>query len=219
MSQPICYVIAHKSSSVIDDCIQSLVQHGWQWKIFSAVDGNQVTLQDWNNINVVMSQDGKMTQRPGAQGCWLSHFALWQHCVATQEPMIILEHDAVVTEPWPSDIDISQQVIKLYSTAECKVNPAFGLWSKGAHAYTVTPALANILITDAQQRGAQAVDKHLGSLVVPWTFYSRNLFVLNTRRGPSTTSLLKKHKFQNKQRLNTDVITVDYNNKNKRSRL
>ncbi len=192
MIQPQCYVIAHKSSRVIDDCVQSLGQHGWTYEIFPAVDGHRVTSTDWDRVGVRMMSEGKMSRRPGAQGCWLSHFALWQRCVDLDQPIIILEHDALVTGPWPADLDINTQIIKLYSTAECKVNPAFGRWSKGAHAYTVTPRQAQILITDAQKRGAQAVDKHLGDLVIPWKFYKHDLVLLNPGRGPSTTSPLRK---------------------------
>jgi hypothetical protein len=105
--------------------------------------------------------------------------------------MVVLEHDALVTGPWPKDLDIDTQVVKLYKTAECKINPAFGLWSKGAHAYTLTPAQAHRLITDAQQRGAQAVDKHLGDQVLPWTFFDRDLVMLNPGRGRSSTSGIK----------------------------
>jgi hypothetical protein len=192
MNQPQCYVISYQSSKVIGECVQSLEQHGWDYEIFPAVDGKQITLQDWLRIGVAMSSEGKMPRRPGAQGCWFSHFSLWQRCYRQKEPVVILEHDALVTAPWPTDIDIDTQLVKLYSTAECKVNPAFGLWSKGAHAYTLTPTQAQILITDARQRGAQAVDKHLGNQVLPWTFYHRDLVVLNPRRGPSSTSPVKK---------------------------
>jgi glycosyl transferase family 25 len=192
MPQPQCYVIAHQSSPVVDDCVQSLKQHGWSYEIFPAVDGRQITQADWSRIGVTMNTEGKMPRRPGAQGCWLSHFALWQRCVDLDQPIIIMEHDAIVTAPWPADLDLDTQIVKLYSTAECKVNPAFGRWSKGAHAYTVTPQQAQILITDAQQRGAQAVDKHLGDLVIAWTFYRHDLVVLNPARGPSSTSPLRK---------------------------
>lgn len=192
MKQPNCYVIAHRSSQVVNDCVQSLTRYGWQYKIFPAVDGRTVTLQHWQRIGVAMSAEGKMTRRLGAQGCWLSHFALWKQAVESDQPVVILEHDAIVTAPWPQDLDIDRQLVKLYTTAECKVNPAFGLWSKGAHAYTVTPTQAQTLIADARQRGAQAVDKHLGDLVLSWTFYHRDLVVLNPARGPSSTSSLRK---------------------------
>jgi hypothetical protein len=188
MLQPKCYVIAHTSSLVVGDCVQSLEQHGWSYEISSAINGSQVTKADWQRVGVVMSNLGKMKCRPGAQGCWLSHFALWQQCVNTNQPVVILEHDALVTAPWPADLDIDTQLIKLYNSAECKINPRFGLWSKGSHAYTLTPGQASVLIKDAQQREAQSVDKHLGDRVLPWTFYKDNLVVLNPRRGRSTTS-------------------------------
>jgi hypothetical protein len=99
-----------------------------------------------------------------------------------------MEHDAVVNGPWPMDIDVDDRLIKLYNSAECKDNPVFGRWSKGAHAYTVTPAQAQQLIDHARINGAQAVDKHLGTSVLAWTFYKTDLVTLNTNRGPSSTS-------------------------------
>lgn len=192
MTAPKSYVIAHPSSLVVDDCVQSLEHHGWSYEIFSAVNGHTVTQDHWDRVGVRMMTEGKMPRRPGAQGCWLSHFALWQQCVETNQPIVILEHDALVTAPWPADIDIDTQLVKLYSTAECKINPAFGQWSKGAHAYSLTPKQAQTLIAHAKQHGAQAVDKHLGDRVLPWTFYKTNLVVLNSRRGPSSTSPLRK---------------------------
>jgi len=191
MGQPTCYVIAHPSSAVVDECTGSLKQHNWPFELFPAVDGQAITNKDWSSIGVTPSQDGKMLRRPGAQGCWMSHWKLWNLCVHTQEPIIIMEHDALVKEKWPADIDIDTQLVKLYFTAECKINPAFGRWSKGAHAYSITPSQAKTLIDHARANSAQAVDKHLGDRVLPWTFYSRNLVELNPRRGPSTTSRLQ----------------------------
>lgn len=191
MTQPQCYVIAHGSSPVIMDCVRSLETHGWTYELFQAVDGRKITGQDWERTGITMSQHGKMTRRPGAQGCWLSHFAIWSKCIEQNKPVIVLEHDAVVTGPWPMDLDLEPQLIKLYRSAECKINPAFGLWSKGSHAYTLTPAQAQRIIDHAQTRGAQAVDKHLGDQVLPWTFFDRDLVILNPGRGHSTTSGIK----------------------------
>lgn len=192
MTQPQSYVITHKSSPVINDCVQSLEQHSWSYEIFPATDGQTITQRHWNCIGVRMSDAGKMPNRPGAQGCWHSHFTLWQRCVELNKSIIVLEHDAVVTAPWPNDLDLETQLIKLYSTAECKLHPHFGLWSKGSHAYSLTPKQAQTLITDAQKRGAQAVDKHLGDRVLPWTFLSYDLVIRNPRRGRSTTSQIRK---------------------------
>lgn len=188
MIQPHCYVIAHSTSQVINDCTASLRKHGWIFEIAPAVNGHTVTEQTWKSIGVQMSANGKMSRRPGAQGCWMSHWHLWNRCVETNQPMVIMEHDAVVTAPWPMDLDIEPTLIKLYTTAECKINPAFGRWSKGSYAYALAPAQAQRLIDHARTNGAQAVDKHLGEQVLPWKFYSTDLVVLNPQRGKSTTS-------------------------------
>ena len=188
---PKSYIIAHTSSPVVEDCVQSLEQHGWSYEIFPAVDGSKVTEQDWKRTGITMSDQGKIKRRPGAQCCWLSHFAVWCRCIEQDQPVIVLEHDAIVTEPWPNNINLDTQLIKLYCSAECKINPTFGLWSKGSHAYTVTPAQAQRIIDHARKHGAQALDKHLGDQVLPWTFFDQDLVTLNPGRGRSSTSGIK----------------------------
>jgi GR25 family glycosyltransferase involved in LPS biosynthesis len=189
--QPQCYVITHSGSRVIKDCEASLQTHGWSYELFPAVIGLTLTLNDWQAIGINLSVDGKMSRRPGAQGCWMSHYQLWSRSIEYNQPIIVMEHDAVVTAPWPRDLDINRCLIKLYNKAECKDNPTFGRWSKGAHAYTVTPAQAQTLIDHARASGAQAVDKHLGTSVLDWTFYKTDLVTLNPKRGPSSTSPMR----------------------------
>lgn len=188
MIQPNCYIISHPASRAIADCVTSLRKYNWTFEIFPAINGYNVTGQTWKSIGVQLSMDGKMSRRPGAQGCWMSHWQLWNRCITNNQPIVIMEHDAIVTGPWPEDLDIEPELVKLYITAECKINPAFGRWSKGAHAYTLTPRQAQQLIDYARANGAQAADKHLGDLVLPWRFYNKDLVVLNPRRGPSSTS-------------------------------
>lgn len=188
MIQPMCYVIAHNESVVFDDCVRSLIQYNWIFEKFSAINGHSTTDDNWKQIGVTMMEAGKMRRRPGAQGCWLSHFSLWDKCRSSNNPIVILEHDALVTAPWPQDLNITEKLIKLYTSAPTKFNPAFGNWSKGSHAYTLTPGQANTLITHAQKHGAQAVDKHLGDLILPWSFLGWDLIKLNQKKGPSSTS-------------------------------
>ena len=192
MTQPICYVIAHEGSRVIDNCIASLRKYNWKFEKFNAVNGQTITQADWQRIGIELSDKGKMSRRPGAQGCWHSHYELWNKCLTANTPIVIMEHDAIVNGPWPDSLDIEPALVKLYVSAECKVNPVYGRWSKGAHAYTLTPKQALTLIEHARQHGAQAVDKHLGDLVLPWVFLDQNLVTLNPGRGPSSTSPLKR---------------------------
>lgn len=189
MNQPLCYVIAHASSRVIQDCIQSLDRHGWRFKIFQAVDGRSLTDQDWQRIGVKMSLTaGKLPKRPGAQGCWFSHFALWERAVDLDQPLVILEHDAMVQAAWPDGVDIEGCLLKLYRTAECKTKSGLGIWSKGSYAYTVTPYQAQQLIVRGREFGASPVDKHIISGSIPWRFLDHDLVRLHPRRGSSSTS-------------------------------
>ena len=189
--QPRTYVIAHPASRVIDDCVASLMLHGWPHEIWPAVDGRSITAKDWRRIGVTMSPTaGKLPRRPGAQGCWFSHFGLWERCAATQDAMIILEHDALVQAEWPQDLDMTKGIVKLYRQAACKTKPGLGTWSKGSHAYAITPEQAHSLLDRARTWGASPVDKHMISGDISWRFFDRDLVLLSPGRGASTTSHL-----------------------------
>ena len=187
MIQPMCYVIAHETSKTFNDCAFSLKKYGWQFEKFPAVDGWKTTDDDWKKINVFISEGGKIKNQPGTQGCFLSHFSLWSICHNNKQPIIVMEHDALVTAPWPQDLDINLKVIKLHSATKIKFNPVYGTWSHHSHAYTLTPEQAGLLITHAQKNGAQASDKHIGDLVLPWSFLGWDLVKLNPNKGISTT--------------------------------
>ncbi len=189
MKQPQCFVISHPSSSAVRDCYNSLSKWNWRFEKFDAVDGRKLTKKDWDRIGVKMSATaGKLPDRPGAQGCFFSHFALWEKCFDDKKAMVIFEHDAVVTDSWPEDLNIDSCIVKLYKTAECKEKVDLGVWSKGSHAYTITPEHAKQLLDKARNFGASPVDKHIISNITPWRFLDYDLVIKNPRRGASTTS-------------------------------
>jgi GR25 family glycosyltransferase involved in LPS biosynthesis len=37
--------------------------------------------------------------RPGVQGCFFSHYRLWQHCAELDQPITIFEDDVLITRP------------------------------------------------------------------------------------------------------------------------
>lgn len=175
---------------MLADCVRSLDRHGWLWEISPAVDGRTIGPEQWASIGVRMSATaGKLPRRPGAQGCWFSHWNLWQRAVQTNQAMIILEHDAVIQAAWPGDMDIDTEIVKLYATGHCKTKPGLGIWSKGSHAYTITPAQAQALIDRGHRWGASPVDKHIISGDIAWRFLGWDLVTLNSERGASSTSI------------------------------
>ena len=40
----------------------------------------------------------------GFKGCFLSHYLLWEKCIELDEPIMILEHDALMIRPLPKNI-------------------------------------------------------------------------------------------------------------------
>ena len=186
MSMPMSYVIALSSSLALKFAERNLKIHRWSYQIFPAVDGNTVTDDVWNKLGINLSSGGKMIKSKGAQGCWLSHWNLWNKCAIEKEPIIILEHDAMVQDKFPKNIDFDSAITKLYKVTSTKYKPNFGNWSRGAYAYSLTPIQASALIDYAQTHPVQAVDKHIADEIVPWKFYDRDI-VVHMRHGPSTT--------------------------------
>lgn len=164
----------------------------WSWPVtvWPATQGHTVTAQAWQDIAVELLPRGNLIKRPGARGCWFSHWRLWQHCVDVNEPLVILEHDAYITAAWPSDIDLDHCLWKLHldDGRGIRTNTITGQWSCGAYAYTLTPAQAQRIIDFSRQHGAQAVDKQLGSLVVPWQYWHSDLAPHRPSCRSSTTS-------------------------------
>lgn len=190
--QPPCWIISlerrPKSRQLLSELTLSLDRWGWQYSVWPAVRGDLVTVRDWQDIGVDIHSSGKLKQRPGAQGCWLSHWQLWHNI--DHRGMIILEDDAVAEGPWLPEIAEPDRMIKLTAETGTKTNPDTGRWSLGSHAYWMPGNLAQRLILFSREQGARAVDKQLGDRVLPWRFLGRDLFTLNPRRGPSTTSPL-----------------------------
>jgi len=94
--------------------------------------------------------------RPGTQGCFLSHWQLWNQCVSHGEPIAIFEHDVeFLSGPatvWP-DVD----VIKLEGFRPSKPIAA-GQWWEGARAYVISPKGASKIIAWVAKHGAMPAD-------------------------------------------------------------
>jgi hypothetical protein len=197
--QPLAFIIADTDPSSANYRIsqQNLARtqaqaqlHGWTTQVWSAVNGRGVTAADWSKIGVTLLDRGAIVKRPGARGCWFSHWGLWQHCTDIDQPIVVLEHDAYITGPWPRDIDLDQCVWKLHrpdGRGE-RLNTITGEWSCGAWAYTLTPGFAQQLIDFSRTHGAQAVDKQLGRSVIPWQYWSSDLVQHRPAVRVSTTS-------------------------------
>jgi len=129
--------------------------------------------------------------KPGHQGCFLSHFQLWQKCVELKEPVIILEHDGIFIRSLPNDVlDHFDEVLRLdcyqwfkegyNDQVEASLSkpvaysrrPADYSWHSsggyyvGAYGYIVKPQGAAKLIAHAQQNGVVCTEAHIGLDIV-----------------------------------------------------
>lgn len=188
--QPRCFVIGlrnhQQSQRLLNDCINSAKLHNWNIEIFWGVDGSIITKETWDNTGLKMTEHGPMKNRQGVQGCFFSHWSLWNKCVELNEPIIILEHDAIVTDKWPN-LDCSAHLIKLHTRYEDVENHLTGKWGKSNHAYLISPTQAKLIIEHTKLFEAQPADKMIGDKVVPWTYLDYTLVDRNPNRGVSTT--------------------------------
>ena len=182
------YCVSQKNSQHSQHCAAQL---GWRVTTWPAVDGFTVDHSTWDRIGVKLLNRGAIIKRPGARGCFHSHFGLWQHCVNLGEPIIVLEHDARVQQPWDTGLDLTQCVWKLHRADGRgeEQNEITGHWSRGAWAYTLTPAQAGQLIDFSRSVGAQAVDKQIGANVVEWRYTNTDMVIHRPAQRISTTSL------------------------------
>ena len=177
------------STALAQQTQHSLEQHNWNYRVWPAVNGFELTAQSWHRLGITLLDRGKTTTRPGAWGCIHSHFTLWQHCVKLGEPIVVLEHDALAQAKFPHDLDLDLGVCKLWSSHNIRHNDLTGTWSRGSWAYTLTPLQAQALVDFSRSQGVQALDKQLGSNAVAWRCLDWDLFQHNPHSRWSSTVL------------------------------
>ena len=165
MKNYVIYLPAYpKSTAMAIRVIISGQQHGWDINFFQGVDGSTTNLSEFNiKINQQDAKCRAMMERPGVQGCFLSHWKLWNLCVDLNEPIGIFEHDIEFLGPCPSDQ--FTDVLKLEGLLKKKSRPA-GEWYEGARAYILQPNGAKKLLEWTAQNGALPADVNIGLDIV-----------------------------------------------------
>jgi len=181
-NQPKTFVIALKkhpiSLSQLKNCIASAKQHDWNIEVFWGTNGKTLSLDSWKAIGITPLLHKGSMDKLGTWGCFFSHYALWNKCIELNEPIIILEHDAVIQSVW-NRIEISDALIKLHEDYSFKidsngwidpdgfVDSDSGQASSSTHAYCIAPEHANKLIHFAKTVGGYATDRMMGNKVLP----------------------------------------------------
>jgi GR25 family glycosyltransferase involved in LPS biosynthesis len=181
------------SCEMAKDCYDQAILHGLSPSYFKAINGNDVHLH--YQRTGVRSKRKMKKGRLGVKGCFFSHYYLWQECMVTNTPFVILEHDGYMLKALPKNIlDTFEDVLKLdrcdpYSNSYNKIldeefvnkltiekyvnlhnkNPVkigTGNYFKGAYAYIIKPAGATKLIKHIRQNGHVPADQQIGDWIV-----------------------------------------------------
>lgn len=164
-----------------EELISSLNRYDWDWNVFPAIDGYALTQKDWNNIEVTIKKNTKFEKKLGAQGCFYSHFILWKKCIDLQQPILILEQDAIVLSEWRS-VEIRNELLRigyhfLHHERQDKIT---GSWHSGSWAYIIDPSTAATLINFCKKNYAMPVDKLFGTNIINYRFLEPPICKLNT---------------------------------------
>ena len=170
--------------------IGSCNYYNWQTNIFPAINGYHLRESDWENFGLSHPKKSKNKEKkfigdlPGAQGCFLSHYKLWNTCIAIDQPIVILEDDAIAISPL-SHINLDYDLVKLHSPRG-KSQSKLGHWSTGAFAYWLSPVGAKKLVDFSKQNGPMLADKIIVSSVLNWGYLDSPIIKLGNRTGSST---------------------------------
>lgn len=170
----------------------------WPYEIFPATNGYHLDVALWNNLGLSApkkTKNGdKFGDKPGAMGCFVSHFLLWQHCVAINRPIIILEDDVDIITNWKR-FDYKNDLVKLHAPRKQNQHPIVGTWSPGTFAYWISPIGADKLLKFAKTNGPKYADKMIGNRILDWTYDAQPLVTLRPNLGSSTNP--KKYSYKN----------------------
>ncbi len=149
------------------ECIQSCEKVEQPYIVWPGFDGTageiQVPEQCANNdfFKIIKVTDHWLTRTEVA--CALSHISLWFHCITIDEPIIILEHDAIMVDKIEHH-DCFNSIIWLGSKEVLDNNPLMPIPPHGcaghnyhyilrAHAYAIDPIVAKNLLAYVIQMG------------------------------------------------------------------
>lgn len=148
-----------------DSCEQVQMPYEY-WDAYNGLDGEIKPPAHHSQVmDMIKVTDHYMTR--GEVACALSHISLWAKCVQQDKPLVILEHDAIMLQPYMHH-NLFNSIAYLGSNEQVqqgwKVLPTPPHASEGpnyhficrAHAYAVDPAVAKNMLAHVIKYGINA---------------------------------------------------------------
>lgn len=150
-------------------CADSCDKVGQPWEYWDAYNGivNPIQKPEHHHpaLNLIKITDHYLTR--GEVACALSHISLWVKCIEEDQPLVILEHDSVMVQPYTQHA-VYNSICYLGSHEQVKqgwqVLPTPPHASEGqnyhficrAHAYAIDPAVAKNMLAQVIKYGITA---------------------------------------------------------------
>ena len=93
-----------ESESLAQECIDSAKSKGLIVYPFDGVYGEEQIAAKHAEFQIRPWKEKMKKNRLGVKGCFLSHYSIWLHCLETDQPILVFEHDAVVLRSIPTNI-------------------------------------------------------------------------------------------------------------------
>ena len=203
-----------ESVKVAKRCINTGSAYGVQVSNFNAVTPKTVDALVYEHEIDTRFFREKWSRYKNALSAFMSHFSLWRECYQSNQPYLILEHDAVFVDDIPSFLrgDIVNLGKPSYGKFEIPSRLGEGkLESKpflpGAHGYYITPMGAAQLISQAKQKAKPTdvfIHRDLFDVTeyYPWPIEARDTFTTIQREEGT----LAKHSYVKSGKM--DIINV-----------
>ena len=156
-----------KSEEMAQRCLNSCIMVGQKASIWDAFDGTSENIiipehsRNLSHIKWLKLLNFNLT-RPEIC-CFLSHFSLWCRCIELDQPIVALEHDAVMIRPYTHH-NVLNSIVYLGSSEMIKSNywnpiPPHAQMCHNfryilrTHAYAIDPIVAKNLVAKTIEKG------------------------------------------------------------------
>jgi hypothetical protein len=186
-------------------CANSCDDVGMPWEYWDAYNGieKEIKPPDHHNdlMKIIKVTDHYLTR--GEVACALSHISLWAKCAADDKPMVILEHDSIMTRAYKKHLIFNsicylggfEQAQKgweaLPTPPHASEGPNYHFICR-AHAYAIDPAVAKNMLAHVIKHGICApLDIMLRADIFP--IHQNGIFAYDRQSEDTTILNRPKH--------------------------
>lgn len=225
----ICVISLKRSPERRENIKKQLDALGLEFEFFDAVDGRaeppHPLFSNYNYAKRLWLTSGKLPSR-GELGCYASHYLIWQKCVSSEKPILVIEDDASINSNICRFLPIIEEKINVYGflrlepeTEKCELftkeksseydisfmSNNFG----GTRSYAIAPHAAQKLITGSE-RWCMPVDNYIGSLYLHKmpSYLLKPFIVENPEKFGTTIQLGEEKKAKWYRKLSREMYSV-----------